>query len=358
MDRKIIVLTEGKSNPRDAKTGTSLIRYRTSEVIAVLDKNLVGKTSQEVFDVGGSIPFVAEVSKLNGANTLLIGVAPEGGRLPDSWRKHIKEALELGMEIVSGLHDFLNEDPEFKALSEKYHARIYDVRKNDEKDVAHREGINDTCLRIHTVGQDCSVGKMVTSIEINDGLVKKEMDSVFVATGQTGIMIAGDGCPIDCVVSDFVNGAAEKLVLKNQDHDIIVVEGQGSLGHPSYSAVTLGLLHGISPHGMILCYEARRENTKLYFDVPLQPLEKIKEAVELLGSFMSPCKVIGFSVNTQYLNEEDSKEEISNIEKQFGLPACDVIRNGPTKLIEAVLDFRNELLENGKLKSKKLTEVN
>ncbi len=152
---------------------------------------------------------------------------------------------------------------------------IHDVRKNNERDVANRRNLREDCLRIHTVGQDCSVGKMLASVEITLGLKARGHDAKFVATGQTGIMIEGDGCPVDCVVSDFVNGAVEKLVLANQHHDILVVEGQGSLSHPRYSAVTLGLLHGCVPHGMIMVYEAGRRTCYGMDYVPLTPLAEV-----------------------------------------------------------------------------------
>ena len=151
------------------------------------------------------------------------------------------------MEVLSGLHTFVSDDPELSEAARRHNVRIFDVRKNNERDVAQRKNINERCLRIHTVGHDCNVGKMVVSVEVTNALRKRGHDAKFVATGQTGIMIEGDGCPIDAVVADFINGAAEKLVLQNQHHEILLIEGQGSIIHPRYSAVTLGLLHGCMP---------------------------------------------------------------------------------------------------------------
>ncbi len=154
-------------------------------------------------------------------------------------------------------------------------------------------------MRIHTVGQDCSVGKMLASVELTLGLKKRGYDAKFIATGQTGIMIEGDGCPVDCVVSDFVNGAVEKLILANQHHDFLLIEGQGSLSHPRYSAVTLGLLHGCVPQGMILVYEAGRKNVHGMDYIPLTPLKKIVEMNEMMASLAMPSKVIGVAMNSR-----------------------------------------------------------
>ena len=159
----------------------------------------------------------------------MIGIAPSGGRIPPAWRAIILDAISRGMDVVSGLHEFIADDPEFAAAAKKSGAKITDVRKNDEHDVAHRKDIREECLRIHTVGQDCSVGKMLVAVELTNALKAEGHDAKFIATGQTGIMVEGDGVPIDRVVADFVNGAIEKQVLANQHHEILVVEGQGSI---------------------------------------------------------------------------------------------------------------------------------
>jgi len=256
--RRLVILTEGHSEPLTAKTAVSVIRYCGPEVVAVFDRGQAGRTAGELLGVGGTIPVIGRLEDAPAANALMIGIAPSGGRVPESWRPIILAAIERGLDIVSGLHQFFQLDPEFAAAATRRGVKLIDLRRNDERDVATREGIREDCLRVHTIGNDCSVGKMVASIEITLGLQQRGFDAQFVATGQTGIMIAGSGCPVDCVVADFVNGAAEKLIRANQDHDILLFEGQGCLAHPKYSAVTLGLLHGCMPHGLILCYEAGR----------------------------------------------------------------------------------------------------
>jgi uncharacterized NAD-dependent epimerase/dehydratase family protein len=343
-DRRIVILTDGRTNPVNAKTASCVIRYKPEEVVALLDTTQPGKTSQELLGVGGSIPVVANLADAPPANTLLIGIAPAGGKLPPAWRNILLEAIDRGMNLVSGLHDFLSNDPEISAAAAKRGVQIHDVRKNNERDVANRQNLREDCLRIHTVGQDCSVGKMLASVEIALGLKSRGYDAKFVATGQTGIMIEGDGCPVDCVVSDFVNGAVEKLVLANQHHDILLVEGQGSLSHPRYSAVTLGLLHGCVPHGLILVYEAGRRTVLGMDYVPLTPLQKIVEVNEMMARLANPkSRVIGVAMNSRLLGPDEAEAERERVRRELGVPVCDVIRHGPDDMVDAVLALRQEL---------------
>ena len=181
---------------------------------------------------------------------------------------------------------------------------------------------------------------MVVSVEVAAGLNRAGVNAAFVATGQTGILVAGGGCPIDRVISDFVSGAAEKLVLANQHHDVIVVEGQGSLFHPRYSCVTLGLLHGLMPDGLILCYEMGRRAFYGMEDIALPSLEKVVEFYESAANIMHPCRVIGVAVNGQRFDDEAVAAECEHVSRRLGLPACDVIRHGPARLVEAVVQLR------------------
>jgi uncharacterized NAD-dependent epimerase/dehydratase family protein len=350
-ERRIVILTDGHTNPSSAKTASCVVRYKTNEVVALYDSTQPGKTSGELLGVGGSIPVIDKLADAPGANTLLIGIAPSGGKLPPAWRKVLLEAVDRGMNLVSGLHDFLANDAEIAAAAAKKGVEIYDVRKNNERDVSNRRGLREDCLRIHTVGQDCSVGKMLTSVELTIGLKKRGYDAKFIATGQTGIMIEGDGCPVDCVVSDFVNGAVEKLVLANQHHDILLIEGQGSLSHPRYSAVTLGLLHGCVPQGMIMVYEAGRKNVSGMDYIPLVPLTKLVEVNEMMASLAMPSKVIGVAMNSRLLSPEDAEQERERVRGELGLPVCDVIRHGPDDLVEAIISYRQKLFPHLKAKA-------
>jgi uncharacterized NAD-dependent epimerase/dehydratase family protein len=291
-----------------------------------------------VFGVGGAIPCIGALAEAPEANTFVIGIAPPGGKMPPHWRPTILEAIGRRMTIVSGLHDFLRDDPEFRLAADQRGVTLIDIRDNNERDVAQRVGIREGCLRIHTVGNDCCCGKMVASVESRAGV-----DAAFVATGQTGILVAGGGCPIDRVAADFVSGAAEKLVLANQHHEVIVVEGQGSLFHPRYSCVALGLLHGLMSDGLVLCYEMGNRAVFGMENVPLASLEKAIEFYESSANLMHPCRVIGVAINGQRFADDAVAAECDRVGHRLGLPVCDVIRHGPDRLVEAVLRLRREL---------------
>ncbi len=346
-NRRMVVLTDGHSNPITAKTACSVLRYCGDEVLAVLDADSAGKTAEQLLGVGGQTPVVADLDSVPDAQTLLIGIAPPGGKIPEHWRPIVLQAISRGMNVVSGLHEFLNDDVPFRTAAEASGVRLIDVRKNDEHDVANRKNIRPDCLRILTVGQDCCVGKMVVSIELTRALKSRKVDAKFIATGQTGILIEGDGCPVDCVVSDFISGAVEKQILTNQHHDVLCIEGQGSLAHPRYSAVTLGLLHGSMPHGMILCYEAGRETINGMPEIALKPLDELRAAYESTASLMMPSKVIGIAMNSRLLSAEDAESERARVREEFGLPVCDVFRHGSDELLDAVVKFRAELFDSG-----------
>lgn len=340
MSRRIVLLTEGHTNPHTAKTAASVIRYRPDEAAAVLDSTNRGGDLEQLLGVGRGLPIIGSLAEAPaGVNTLLIGIAPPGGKIPAPWRAIILDAIERGMDVVSGLHDFLSDDPEFRAAAERRGVRLFDVRKNQEKTIARRVGINPNCLRVHTVGHDCSIGKMCVAIEVTNALKRRGYDAKFVATGQTGIMVEGDGLPIDCVVADFVAGAAEKLVLQNQHHQILLIEGQGSLVHPSYSSVTLGLLHGAMPQGLILCYEIGRERVTGVESMTIPPLEDIKRLNEVMANVMCHSEVLGIGMNSRRVSPEEAEAERARRREQFGLPVCDVFRDGPDALADAVIQY-------------------
>jgi uncharacterized NAD-dependent epimerase/dehydratase family protein len=316
-----------------------VIRYCRDEVVALLDSTQRGKTTHDLLGVGGDLPIVGSLDEAPSAKTLLLGIAPPGGKIPPPWRKVILSAIARGMNVLSGLHDFLTEDEEFVAAAEKHGVTLTDVRKNNEKDVARRKGLNDQCLRILTVGHDCSVGKMVAAVELTKALNQRGRNTKFIATGQTGIMVEGDGCPIDRVISDFVSGAVEKMVLANQHHDILMIEGQGSLVHPSYSGVTLSLLHGSFPHAMIFVYEVGRETVTGVEHVRIPPLKRMVEINETMASVERPTRVIGIAMNSRRVSESEAAAERERVRVETGVPVCELIRHGPDELVAAILKF-------------------
>lgn len=338
--RRMMILTEGQLGIFSSKTATSLIRYCPDETVCVLDSKAAktGKSLEEIVKVGAGIPIVANVAqglKLK-PNQLVIGIAPVGGKLPLSWRKIILQAIAAGLEIVSGLHHILNDDKEFAAAAKKKGVRIWDCRVAPEDISVSEDKLRDLKqLRVALVGSDCNLGKMVTSIELDRGLRKAGYDSEFVATGQTGIMIAGSGIAVDHVISDYVNGAAERLCWERRKRQIVIIEGQGSVYHPAYSGVTVGLLHGSMPHAIIYQHGPARTRIHHYEKFPIMPLTQGIKLVEDLVKPLFPAPVIAVGLNTVGLSDAEATRITKQIEDETGLPAADPIRHGPEKLVRA-----------------------
>ena len=342
--RRIAILAEGHFHWQGAKTAVGMIRYGQDQIVAVLDSTKAGQDVSEVLGngVGAGIPIVRDIGEAldHHPDTLLIGIAPIGGRLPDPWRLQVTQALNSGLNIISGLHEFLGDDPELHAIAERAHVQIWDVRRPSPehamliaKYTQHRPGSH----TVYIAGSDCNVGKMTTALELDHEAQRRKLSSGFAATGQTGIMISGRGVPVDRLISDFTAGGVEALVLEfTQQYDWTFVEGQGSLIHPAYSPVTLGLLHGSMPDMMILCHEARRDHIKSY-SVPIPPLPRVKEIYEQSMAWLRPAPVVGIALNTYELDEATALEEIRRAEAETGLPTTDCVRFGAGKLIDALL---------------------
>lgn len=339
-NRRMVLITDGYSNPVTAKTASCLLRFCPEEIVAVLDRSAEAPTAQGLLGVGGDIPVIQSMEEAPDGDSLVIGIAPPGGKIPISWRPLILEAIKRGMTIYSGLHDYLIEDSEFCEAARVHSVDLIDLRRNAEHEVASCDALDDSCLRIHTVGQDCGVGKMLVSVELTRALNDSGLNTKFIATGQTGILVEGDGCPVDSVVSDFVSGAVEKMIIQHSDYDAVVVEGQGSLAHPRYSAVTLGLLHGCSPHAMVLCYEAGRDNFNGLSHLALPGLSDLKAVYETMANLRHPSQVIAVAMNSRLLSDEQANVERERVKRELGLPVCDVVRHGAQDLVRAVLDLR------------------
>ncbi|QDU56516.1 DUF1611 domain-containing protein [Aeoliella mucimassa] len=341
--QRIVIVTDGASRSGAAKTATGLLRYRPQHIAAVLDRSEAGNTAQQVFGTGGDVPIVSSAQQIADADAMFIGIAPAGGKLPESWKPVLTEALENGVDIVSGLHEFLVDDPQLTETATRHGTKLIDVRRNRFKSVASCAEFPASNLRVHTVGHDCAVGKMVVSLEVQRELQNRGRDARFLATGQTGIMIAGRGVPVDCVVADFVSGAVEQLVVSHQQHEFVLVEGQGSLTHPSFSGVTLGLLHGCAPQGLIMCYEAGRRSVHELAHVPLHSLRDLISIYESMANARHPAKVIGVAANCRNLDDQAAEYEVARVQDELGLPACDVFRQGAGKLADAVEQLKLEL---------------
>lgn len=341
--RRIALLAEGHFSPTDAKTAVGVLRYRADEVACVVDSTRAGRTAAECAGVGGDLPVVGDVAAAaaHGADTLLVGIAPQGGGLPEAWRPAIGGALERGWDVLAGLHAFLGDDPEFAALAAASGARIHDVRRPPaRRPIAARRAARGGALVVLTVGSDCNVGKMTAALEVCDELRRRGVRAAFVATGQTGIFVADAGVAVDAVVSDFVAGVAEELVAAAAaDADVVLVEGQGSLFHPGYSGVSLSLLHGACPGAMILCHEAGRTLLRTADDaepLPIRPLPELVAEHERLAGWMHPARVLGVALNTRALGPAEAGRAVADAARETGLPATDPVRFGAGALADAV----------------------
>ncbi len=342
---RYLILTEGHLGPHTSKTANSAIRYFPDRVVAVLDSFHAGRTTQEVIGLGGTIPVVgtlAEGLPLT-PSALLIGIAPSGGRLPDSWRPLLRDAMDAGLDIVSGLHVYLSDDPELSTHAATRGVRIRDLRK-PPADLSVSRGLARLVepLVVHTVGTDCNIGKMTAALQLRSALEARGSRVGFAPTGQTGILIEGWGIAVDAVIADFIAGAAERLVLHAAEgNDIVLVEGQGSLVHPAYSGVTLGLLHGSLPDAMIICHKPSRScpygGDGAY---SWMPLPGVNEMIALCESAIRPLRessVIGIALNTWEMTDEEALAAIASLKAETGLPVTDPVRYDPAPLVDAVL---------------------
>jgi uncharacterized NAD-dependent epimerase/dehydratase family protein len=338
--RRLVILTEGQFAPHSGKTAFGVIRYGRDEVVAVLDSTLAGRNVAEWLP-GHDIPIVASLEDALDLpdrprpDTLLIGIAPTGGRLPDSWHVVLHAAIDAGLELHSGLHTFLGDDPELSSAAAIAGVRIVDYRRPPERFETAVGRLHQPGKRvILTVGTDCAIGKMSVALELRDAGVAGGDQVSFVPTGQTGMIIDGWGVAVDRVISDFLNGTVEWLVEEGERlGDWVLVEGQGSLDHPAYSAVTLGLIHGATPHAMILVHRAGQVAKD--FDHPTErtfPIADLPGFIDLherIAATVAPSKVVAVAVNTSAFGDDvEARREIDAIARETGLPADDPVRFG------------------------------
>ena len=343
-DPTFLAIADGSFGVITAKTAVSAIRYLEGRVVGVLDSTARARTVQEVLGFGGAIPVVRTLEEglALGPRALLIGIAPRGGRLPDRWRGWIETAIDRGLEIWSGLHTYLSDDPDLAERARKRGVRLFDLRKPpDVLPVANGRARDVDALVVLTIGSDCNSGKMTALIEIERALRGGPLRTRFVATGQTGILLAGRGIAVDAVVGDFIAGATEQLVVEAAaEADVVLVEGQGSLIHPGYSGVSLGLIHGACPAAMILCHQASRRLVGAYHGasafVPIPPLPRLMQLHEEAAGLVQPSRVIGIALMTYDLPEAAARDAVRRAEEETGLPVTDPVRFGVAPLVDAI----------------------
>ena len=275
-------------------------------------------------------------AKEAGAKTLVIGVANRGGVISQAWKKVLIAALEEGFDLASGLHNLLRDEEDLVAVAKATGQTLHDVRVPSVK-YPIANGEKRSGKRCLAVGTDCSVGKMYTAMAMDAEMRERGMKSTFRATGQTGILITGDGVPLDAVIADFMAGSIEWLTPDNDDDHWDLIEGQGSLFHVSYSGVTMALIHGGQPDALILCHEPTRDHMRGLLGYQPPSLETLRDTALPLARVGNPaCEVVGISVNTQHMGEDEAKAYLSEVEERLGLPATDPYRFGSAKLVDAL----------------------
>jgi uncharacterized NAD-dependent epimerase/dehydratase family protein len=351
---RFLILADGEFDPLGSKTANSVIRYLPDRVVGVVDHAKAGKTVQDVLGFGGTIPVLASMNEglALKPDGIVIGIAPIGGRLPDTWRQWLLEALDAGCDLWSGLHTFLSDDPVLAQRARERGRRIHDLRRPPpDLPVAAGRAKEVEAFVVLTVGTDCNVGKMTAQLELTKRLNQGGLRTRFVATGQTGIMIEGWGIAVDAVVADFIAGAAERLVLEgSKDADIVLVEGQGSINHPGYSGVTCGLIHGACPDAMILCHQVTREYIGDYRQAKwlrIPPLSEYVTLYETVAAAVHKSPVIGISLNTYDMTDDAARRACEAAARETGLPATDPIRFGAEPLVEAVIKARTKYRKRG-----------
>jgi uncharacterized NAD-dependent epimerase/dehydratase family protein len=345
--RRLVILTEGQWHVHNAKTATGVIRFGQDDVVALLDSTIAGRNVDEWLP-GHDIPAVATLAEALASprgrpDALLIGIAPTGGKFPVEWRATIIEAIRAGLDILSGLHTFLGDDPEFRAAAAEAGVNIVDYRRPPERmeTAVGRPHLPGKRV-ILTVGTDCAIGKMSVALELRRAGAAAGRSVVFTPTGQTGMMIDGWGVAIDRVISDFVQGTCEWLLEEAESRgDWILVEGQGSLDHPAYSSVTLGLIHGTTPHAMVLVHKPGLADHD--FDhlpdrtFPIQPLAPFIALHEQVAALVAPSRVVAVALNTSLIaSDEDARAEIARTAAATGLPCDDPVRFGGDSLWAAI----------------------
>ncbi len=344
--RNLLILTEGQWDVHNAKTAMGVIRYGLDHVVAMLDSTIAGRNVGEWME-GHDIPFVASVDEALALeprpDTLLIGIAPTGGKLPESWRATILEAIGAGLDVHSGLHTFLGDDPDFSAAAAAAGTRIVDYRRPPERhetSVGRPHGPGKRVIL--TVGSDCAVGKMSVALELRAAALAAGLSAVFVPTGQTGMMIEGWGVAIDRVISDFMQGTAEWLVEQAEERgDWIIVEGQGSLDHPAYSSVTLGLIHGTTPQAMVMVHKPGLvEHDFDHLPGASFPIARLPDFIrinEQVAGLVAPSRVVAVALNTSLIADEaEARRVIAETAVETGLPCDDPYRFGATALWAAI----------------------
>ncbi len=320
----------GTHQVSDAKTACGLRDWCRADVL--------GEWSLPTTSVSVGVPRLSPTeAAARGAGSIVIGIAAVGGKLPPEWLPDLLAAIDAGMDVVSGMHTRLTSFPELVRLAEERGVRLHDVRHSDMV-FPCGTGRKRSGMRVATVGTDCALGKKYTALALTNALTARGVAATFRATGQTGIMIAGSGIAIDAVVADFVAGAAEQLSPDNAPDHWDVIEGQGSLFHPAYAGVTLGLLHGSQPDAFVLCHDPSRTTIESFPDFPLPALsDAIAQYVQAGRITNRAIRCVGVSINSSTLSDAAWQAYAATVSSDLGLPVCDPMRGGLDAIAQRLL---------------------
>ena len=338
-EKRYLILAEGRSgDPHYGKTARGVLRYAPDPTVAILDSHA---RRRDATRASRSSATVEEALAVRARRPRVVGVATQGGRFPPAWRELLKQSIAAGLDLESGLHEFVGEDAELVELARDHGVELRDLRKPPpDLNVPTGENLQIPARIVLTVGSDCAIGKKTVALELDLEARRRGLASVFVPTGQTGIAIAGWGIAVDAVVSDFLAGAAERLVVEGHRRggELLFVEGQGSLAHPAYSGVTLGLIHGSAPHVFVLCHKAGATEVEGYPGYPLPSLPRAGRAARADRAAAAPGA--GRLRRAQHAPSSTSaaaRAAIAEAAAETGLPADDPVRFGAGPLLEAVL---------------------
>jgi len=341
--QRMVLLAEGRLSSVGLRMVIAALLYAPHRVVAVIDSSKPKATTQELIGIGGDTPIVHSLDEAMQYNpdSLLIGITPLGGVMPDNWITLIQDALRSKLHVVSGLQQLLARDPQFRDVAAESGSKIYDLRFVPQSHLIRAQGSfrMRSAKTILTVGTDSNTGKMTTALKMYVEMKRRNLNVALIGTGPTGIMISGRGIAVETVGSDFITGAVEYEVDKavNEGAEYVIVEGQGAVTHCGNSPIALGILHGTMPDAMILCHQPARETDG--YGMHLPSIQTSVALHEHLMSVFKASKVVAIGLNTMDMNKEDVREVVESIGSTVGLPAVDPMRESPAALVDAVLEF-------------------
>jgi uncharacterized NAD-dependent epimerase/dehydratase family protein len=345
-----IILCEGGFGTPAGKTAAGLVRHSLRfRIVGIVDSGTAGRDAGEILDgKKNGIPVFPSVNAaLSGLpekpQFMIIGIATIGGMLPEEFRQPVKDAIEGGVSIMSGLHEWLGEDDELKALAAKNNVTIVDIRREPPLRKLHKyknlAGKLD-CIRIPVLGTDAAIGKRTTAIVLAKALNDRGIRTSFVATGQTGLMQGSKyGIPLDAIRGDYVVGELENAIVTAYDEErpqVIIIEGQGALSHPAYVTGSRAIVSASQPQAVVLQHAPGRKYRSYTDDVPHLPVGTVERESELIRTW-GGCEVIGIAINPESLTREEVVQVISEYEERYDLPTCDVLVDGPDKIVDAII---------------------